>query len=215
MKPLRLCGAFLFVMLTASPGVAQAVSSGDLQRFVAEYRSHIPSRTSTDWDDLLYLSATSARTRERVIADFARRIGTSPATAREYASVILDAALPDKTCDARPQPAHCVFAPGQRLYERTASLARADRSGRLLVALARRPALIYQDNTTLLTLIASHPSASSTFARLFEHGPSGGNLTFLLAAVASGPMPQWLAQLAARGERPVCRVQPRRAGNRP
>jgi hypothetical protein len=161
MKPVALCVAYVFVMLTGSPAGAQAVRTGDLQRFVDTYRADPPYSTSADWDDLLYLSAKLTRTPEQAIAEFARRIGTSPAAARQYASVILDAVVPDKSCDARPQPAHCVFAPGQRLYERTASLARADRTGSLLVALGKRSRLLYQDNTALLTLIASHPSASS------------------------------------------------------
>jgi hypothetical protein len=197
MKFLALSVAFLCATLTASPAAAQAVRASNLQRFIDTYRGDPPDSTSTDWDDILYLSAVLTRTPEEAIAEFARRIATSRPAAREYASVILDAALPVKTCEGRPQPAQCVFAPGQRRYERAASLVRADRSGRLLVALAKRPEVIYQDSTALLTLIASHPSASSTFARLFQRGASEGNLTFFLAAAASGPMPQWLAQLAA------------------
>src|SRR5262245_33381810 len=114
---LTLAGALaccLVATFGASPAGAQAITSADLQNFVAARAGFgQPVRNeSNDWKDLLYLAAGSPSP-EMAIEEFARRIGVAPDAARDYARVIIESAVDDETCQVEgPRPAHCAFSPG-------------------------------------------------------------------------------------------------------
>ena len=130
------------------------------------------------------------------MARFAERIGVSNATARDYASIILETSVFEERCgtDARGRrPADCVFARGQRRYDRAASLARGERSGQLIIAIARSGAFTMEDEAALVALVRTHPGRAGILrppVRASTHSPSCS------ASAASGPLPERLSLLA-------------------
>lgn len=199
MKPVGVGVMCLAITLTASHVIAQTVSARDFEQFVEQYMDSVQPGDSGDWKYLLYVEAIDGGTPETVMTRFAERIGVSNATARDYASVILETSLQDERCatDVRGRrPADCVFAPGRRRYDRVASLGRGERSGQLLIAVARSGAFTMQDEAALVALIRTHPAAPAIFARLFERQRDSA---YLLALATSGPLPERLSLLAATG----------------
>jgi hypothetical protein len=169
MKPLGVGMAFVLVVLLAAPARPQTPMPGDLSRFLKLGEDNVRAPASTDWDDLLYAEAKSGRSLNAVLAGFAARIGVSAAVGREYAWVIMQSILYSDVCAERPvDPGRCVFAPGQSHFERVASIARRDRTGRLLIAVGKNVRGTLQDEAGFFTLAGRHHAARAIFARLFE-----------------------------------------------
>jgi hypothetical protein len=184
MKPLAASMLCLVAVLTAVPSRAQTLTPEALQTFLESSAARHRSGESDDWESVLYRAAQANGSRDAVIEQFARMIGVAPAQAGGYAALIVEAAVRDEACeDEESRQANCVFAPGQPFYDRVASMARMDGTGKLLIAIGRRGGFTRQDDAAFFLLARTHPAAAAIFDAMFDWNQDPGMLLALLQAV--------------------------------
>jgi hypothetical protein len=203
MKPLVVCIACVVAGLVVSPAASQTITAEDLEKFRELGAARIVDPASTDWDDLLFTQAKSSRSLDAVIGSFVTQIGVPTDVGRQFAWVIMQSVLYDRDCVEPPvDPERCDFAPGRSHYERVTSIARRDRTGRLLVAVGKNVRGVRRDDAAFFTLARRHPAARAIFERLFEVRREPA---YLLALASVGTVTERAAVIASANERSYLR----------